>query len=165
MNNIFWELKALSVDGIYKKDNIEQWLLKHKMTYEKVFKIYDTLNKEFPNSSIRQHKDFEQEGLFLDTYEVLMDVIECYYNEIFYKVQIEFYNKIKDDKHELNSWLWMHRFDEGKMQSKFRILFQNNSSPSGYEFRIRYPFSLPVTINLDEKDFQYTLQFMDIIKN
>jgi len=43
-------------------------------------------------------------------------------------------------------------------------LFQNTSTLSGYEFVIRYPLSLPVTIKLDEVDFKETLQFLNILE-
>lgn len=159
------DLENHAKNGIYRREGIESWLLKYSLKFERVRNEIETLHKEFPDAYIRSHPKLENEAKFLDTYEVLLEIIDCYINEIYYKGQIEFYNRIKYEKAELVSWLWMHKFDEGKMQSTFNKLFQNTSTSSGYEFIIKYPFSLPVTIMLDESDFKYTLHFMDILKN
>lgn len=162
---VIQELKSLASNDVYSKDKIELWLLKHEMVYKKLIKDLNTLNEEFPDAYIRNHSMLKNEAQFLDIYEVLLDIIDCYKNETYYKGQVEFYHQIKNDEPELRSWLWMHKFDEGKMQSKFNQLFQNNTVLTGYEFVIRYPFSLPVAIKLDESDFQHTLELISILKN
>ena len=164
MIKVFKELKELSVNGIYNKTSIEFWLHKNDHNYKKLIKDVHTLNKEFPNAYIRNHNMLQNEAKFLDTYEVLLDVLECYENELYHKEQMAYYNRIKNDELEFNSWLQMHKLDEGDMQTKFKQLFQNTSKLSGYEFIIRYPFDLPLTIKVDELDFKNTIQFINIIQ-
>lgn len=158
------ELENLSENGIYRKDKIESWVLKHELRYKRLIMDIDILNREFPSAYIRNHNMLQKEAKFLDTYEVLLDVLECYENELYFKEQIAYYNRIKNDDLEFSSWLHMHRLDEGDMQTKFKQLFQNTSKFSGYEFIIRYPFDLPVTIKVDELDFKNTIQFISIIQ-
>ena len=159
------ELEALSsFEGVYSKDKVEWWLNKHKLRHEKLSKNIDTLNKEFPNTHVRSISILQNEAKFLDIYEALLEVIECYSNELYYKGEMELYSTINDDKIQLDSWLQAHKLDEGKKQSKFKQLFQNTSTFSGYEFVIRYPLSLPVTIKLDEAEFKYTLKFLEILE-
>jgi hypothetical protein len=171
MNKFFKELENLSENGFYTKDRIEWWLLKYNEDYKHYYNDKETR----PGMKITYRADASSHrkesidllnkiNVFLDTYEVLLEVLECYKNEIFYKGQIEYYNKVKEDDLELSSWLQTHLFDEGEMQTNFNILFQNTSKESGYEFIIRYPFSLPVSIKLNESDFCYTLQLLSLLK-
>lgn len=165
MNEVFEELKNLSNDGIYSRKELEWWVLKNELRYKDVCRIIDTLNDEFPDLHARSHVSYDKDGQFLTTYEVLLDVIECYKNESYHKGEMVFYNKIRNDKEELGSWLQMHKLDEGKMQSKFKQLFENTSRLSGFEFILRHPFMFPILIKFSEADFQYTLDFIDILKN
>lgn len=161
----FEELENLSNNGFYTKDKIVWWLDKHKLRFEKLKTDIDALANEFEDAYVRNHKGLQKEAQFLDTYEVLQEVLECYKNELYCKGQIEYYNKVKDDDLEVNSWLQLHKSDEGEMQTKFKMMFQNTSTASGYEFVIRYPFSLPVSIKFNELDFHYTLQLLSLLKN
>ncbi|KIX20731.1 hypothetical protein SY27_12645 [Flavobacterium sp. 316] len=165
MNKIYEELENLSDNGFYTKDKIVWWLDKHKLRFEKLKKDIDALANEFQDDYVRSHKGLQKEAQFLDTYEVLQEVLECYKNELYYKGQIEYYNKVKDDEFEVNSWLQLHKLDEGEIQTKFKMMFQNTSIASGYEFVIRYPFSLPVTIKFNESDFCHTIQLINLLKN
>lgn len=164
MIKVFKELKNLGNNGIYSKLNIEFWLHNNELKYKKLKKYIDTLQNDFPNAYIRNDDRLINEVKFLETYEVLIEIIECYKNELYFKSEIEYYNRIKNDEVELKSWLMMHKLDEVNMQSKFRELFQNTSTSSGYEFIIRYPFGMPVTIEVNEIDFQNTIEFLRIIK-
>jgi hypothetical protein len=158
------ELIELSKDGFFTRDRIGWWLDKHKFRFKKLSADIDTLSKEFQDEYVRNHHLLQNEAIFLDTYEVLLKILECYKNEQYYKGQIEYYNKVKDDDLELSSWLQTHLSDGGEMQTNFNMLFQNTSTVSGYEFIIRYPFSLPVSIKFNESDFHYTLQFLSLLK-
>ena len=164
LSEIFAELESLSQQGLYRKDSIQYWLLKHRIIYKTLNKDIDTLNKEFPNSYIRNYYAFKDESKFLDTYEVLLEVLKCYKKELYFKEQIVFYNDIKDNGAHFNSWLSKKKVSENKFISQFNQMFQNTTMPSGYEFIIRYPFFLPVNIKLDESDFKHTLQFLEILE-
>lgn len=165
MNKIYEELENLSDNGFYTEEKIVWWLDKHKLRFEKLKTDIEALAKEFQDDYVRNHKGLQKEAQFLDTYEVLQEVLECYKNELYYKEQIEYYNKVKEDELEVNSWLRLHKLDESEMQTKFKMLFQNTATASGYEFVIRYPFSLPVSIKFNESDFLYTLQLLSLLKN
>tara|TARA_R110002124_G_scaffold287024_1_gene469944 strand:- start:1551 stop:2045 length:495 start_codon:yes stop_codon:yes gene_type:complete len=164
MIKVFKELKSLANKGVYNKTSIEYWLHKNKLKYKNLKSDIDALERDFPNAYIRNDDRLINEVKFLETYEVLIDVLECYKNELYFKAEIEYYNRIKNDEVELKSWLKMHKLDEVKMQSKFRELFQNTSTFSGYEFIIRYPFDLPVKLEVNTSDFQNTIQFIEILK-
>lgn len=164
MIKVFKELKNLGNNGIYSKPNIEFWLHNNELKYKKLKKDIDAIEKDFPNAYIRNDDRLINEVKFLETYEVLIEVLECYQNEFYFKAEIEYYNRIHDDEVELRSWLKMHKLDEVNMQSKFRELFQNTSTFSGYEFIIRYPFDLPVKLEVNASDFQNTIQFIEILK-
>ena len=159
---IYEDLKSLSLDGVYNRPKIELWLKKCEPEYKVQSGFFEEFSKDFTYA--RSLTKYAFEFQFLDVYEVLVEVLECYSNELYYKEQIELYSTINEDKIQLDSWLQAHKLDEDKKQAKFKQLFQNNSTISGYEFVIRYPLSLPVTIKLDEVDFKETLQFLDILE-
>ena len=137
MIKVFKELKSLANKGVYNKTSIEYWLHKNKLKYKNLKSDIDALERDFPNAYIRNDDRLINEVKFLETYEVLIDVLECYKNELYFKAEIE---------------------------SKFRELFQNTSTFSGYEFIIRYPFDLPVKLEVNTSDFQNTIQFIEILK-
>lgn len=170
-SSLIKDLENSSHEGIYPKDKIEHWL--HK--YQKDYQIHNegignrpsmpvTYRKDV-NFNVKKRIDFINKTIpFLDTYEALLEVLECYNNEYYYKAEMELYTVIKSDKLKLKSWLELHKLDKGKKLSKFKQLFQNTSTLSGYELVIRYPFSLPVKIKLDEADFKETLQFLKLLE-
>lgn len=159
---IYEDLKSLSLDEVFNRPKIELWLNKYKSEFKTQSGFFEELSKEFTYP--RSLTLYQSESQFLDTYEVLLEVLECYRNEPYYKANIEHYRTIKESKDKTDSWLQTLKLDEDKRLSKFKQLFQNTSALSGYEFVIRYPFSLPVTIKLDEVEFKYTLKFLEILE-
>ncbi len=158
----FIELNDLSDSGLYSKDKIEWWLLKFEEEYNNLFNFFEAEKVNFTHP--RNLSKYKEEAQFLDTYEVLLKVADFYRNEIYFKEQVELYDSIKDSTAQLNSWLETNKLVEGKRYKEFVYLFQNTTKLSGYEFVIRYPFSLPVSIKLDETDFKETLHFLKILE-
>ncbi len=164
MIKVFKELKNIADKGVYSKANIKCWLHNNELKYKSLKNDIDALETDFPNAYVRNDDRLINEIKFLETYEVLIEILECYNNERYFKAEIDYYSRIKNEEIELNSWLQMHQADECDMQSLFKRLFQNTSTLSGYEFIIRYPFSLPVEIKVDASDFQNTMEFIKILK-
>ncbi len=162
MSKPFEELENLSDSGIYKKDKIEWWLLKYEEEYNYLFNVLEAEKVNFTHP--RNLSKYKEEAQFLDTYEVLLKVSKFYRNEAFFKGQVELYNSIRDSEAQLSSWLETSKLVEGERYKEFISLFQNTAKLSGYEFVIRYPFSLPVSIKLDETDFKETLHFLEILE-
>lgn len=158
----FMELKDLSDSGLYSKDKIEWWLLKFEEEYNNLFNFFEAEKVNFTHP--RNLSKYKEEAQFLDTYEVLLKVADFYRNEIYFKEQVELYDSIKDSNAQLNSWLETNKLVEGKRYKEFVYLFQNTTKLSGYDFVIRYPLSLPLSIKLDKTDFKYTLQFLEILE-
>lgn len=165
MEIYFEELRKLSTNNVYNQNIIESWLFKYDSFYHELYNRIKVFENKCNTQHIRNHKMFLMEGKFLDTYEVFMEVLECYKKESCYKEQIEIYNiNGEEDKASLDKWLRNHKLVESKFISQFNQMFQNTTTPSGYEFIIRYPFFLPVDIKLDESDFKHTLQFLEILE-
>ena len=168
--NFIAELKSLSNKDIYKRDKIEWWLLKYKEDYQ-----YHYQNKEIrPTMKITYRADTKPHikksidlentiNRFLDTYEVLNKVTDFYRNEVYFKQELELYKSIKADAVGMKYWLAKHNLAESKKYADFVDLFQDNRTLSGYRFDILYPLSLPLKITLDESEFKYTIQFLEIL--
>ncbi|WP_282148626.1 hypothetical protein [Algibacter lectus] len=163
MHKVFKDLEGLSERGIYKKNHIEYWLLNEELRYKALSKDFDILEKEYPDTYIRGLTSLRNESMFLGIYEVLLEVIECYNNELYCKKEVAIYEAIKQDKHDLEAWLQRHKLDERKKLLRFNRLFQNIFTVSGYEFLIREPLCIPVTIKLDELDFKHSVHFFNIL--
>ncbi len=162
MKNIIEELEKFNNNGFYKRENIEWWLLKYEEEYRNQFNVLEAEKINFTNP--RNLSKYKEEVQFLDTYEVLLKVADFYRNEIYFKEQVELYDSIKDSNVQLDSWLEINKLVEGKRCKEFVYLFQNTTKLSGYDFVIRYPLSLPLSIKLDRTDFKYTLQFLEILE-
>jgi len=164
------ELENLSDNGVFNRNKIEWWLLKYDEDYQHYYNDKETRSKMkiTCRADVSSHRKesidlLNKINVFLDTYEVLDKVSEFFRNELYFKDEVVFYNSIKNDLKQLNSWLEIHELDKANKYAEFVSLFQNTSTLSGYGFEIFYPFSLPIKIKLDESDFKYTLRYLEIL--
>jgi hypothetical protein len=165
------ELKSLSEKGIYKKSKLKWWLQKYADQYTYFIKgreNRDAMAITYRADARPEVKEFihleNKINTFLDTYETLENVIELYANETYYKEQIVAYNKVKNNVSELNNWLATQYLDTGKQQSDFKILFGDNRELIDYSFKIHFPLSLNLSLIVDGNEFQYSLQFLNILE-
>ncbi|WP_298767339.1 DUF3127 domain-containing protein [uncultured Polaribacter sp.] len=156
------ELENLSDKGIYKRDKIEWWLMKHENEYQTLLRFFDELKSIV--KSPRNLTKYAKQSQFLDMYEVLLKVTAFYRNEVYFKEQIEVYDLVKKDIDQLNNWLEIHKTDKKHQYEEFVSLFQDNSLISNYNLTLLYPLSLPLKVKLDELDFYNVLKFLEILE-
>ena len=155
-------LKSLTKDNTYSIVKIEWWLLKYKGEYQYTNSVIDAIPSSFTYPRISPK--YQEEFNFKDLYERLEEVSICYKNETHFKEQLAVYNKVKNNVSELNNWLATHYLDAGKQQSKFRILFADNRELIDYSFKIHLPTSLNLSVIVEANEFQYSLQFLNILE-
>ncbi|MBF8149082.1 hypothetical protein ITJ86_04195 [Winogradskyella sp. F6397] len=101
---IIEELEALlTSEGFCSRDEVAWWLLKHEERYIGLSKIKDTLEAEFPDRNLREHKSFIIELLFTELYEGIDKSFEN--TKPFSKEEVylnDILNKIKTSTNGLN---------------------------------------------------------------
>tara|TARA_R110002074_G_scaffold169778_1_gene331620 strand:- start:387 stop:749 length:363 start_codon:yes stop_codon:yes gene_type:complete len=76
-SDLIEELEALaSSEGLYCRDKVAWWLIKHEKGYKGLSRIKDTLEAEFPDRNLRAQKSFIKELLFIELYEGLYKSFE-----------------------------------------------------------------------------------------
>ncbi len=65
------ELETLSDKGSYSRSKVAWWLIKYEKRYKELSRIKDTLEAEFPDRNLREHKLIIKELLFIELYEAL----------------------------------------------------------------------------------------------
>jgi len=155
-------LKHLSENDIYPISKIEWWLLKYEADYQDVKSIINAIPNDFtlPRISKKYHTEYQ----FIDLFERLQEVSICHRNETYFKEQLALYDEVKNNVSELNNWLATHYLGAGEQQSKFGALFFDNRELTDYNFNIYLPISLKLSIVVDATEFQYSLQFLNILE-
>ncbi len=162
MDSSIKELKNLSENNTYSISKIEWWLLKYRGEYQNGNSVINAIPSSFTYPRISPK--YQEEFNFKDLYERLEEVSICYKNETHFKEQLAVYNKVKNNVSELNNWLATHYLDAGKQQSKFRMLFADNRELIDYSFKIHLPTSLNLSVMVDANEYQYSLQFLNILE-
>ncbi|MGO3706568.1 MAG: hypothetical protein ACTJGD_02770 [Mesonia hippocampi] len=76
-SDLIKELESLSFsEGLYTRDKIAWWLIKHEKGYIELSQIKETLEAEFPNRNLSEQKSLIKELLFIELYEGLEDAFE-----------------------------------------------------------------------------------------
>lgn len=154
------ELKSLSKDGIYSIDKICWWLLKYEEEYQRINSIISSIPGRYPSFTPKYQDEFNLK----DLYKSLEEVSVCYTNETYFEEQLKVYNEVKNNVSELENWLATNYLDIGGQQCKFTILFGDTRELTDYSFKIHLPRALNLSVIVDSKGFQYTLQFLNILE-
>jgi len=97
------ELETLSDKGSYSRNKVAWWLIKYEKRYKKLSRIKDTLEAEFPDRNLREHKSIIKELLFIELYEALDNSYENSNPNCMEEIDLnEIINKIKTSTNGLN---------------------------------------------------------------
>ncbi|HLV14647.1 MAG TPA: DUF3127 domain-containing protein [Xanthomarina sp.] len=147
------EYKELSSKDICNMKEIETWLEKYKILYNNTVEVIEgNINSPKLNSvELLVNKEFE------NLYGTLNILSILYKKEIYFKKQLEDYNKVKDSVSKLKTWFDYQHKNKGEYKL-FSSVFYDNRELTHYRFEIN-------DLKLNPQDFKYTLGFMKIIED
>ncbi|WP_159022266.1 DUF3127 domain-containing protein [Formosa sp. L2A11] len=159
MNEVFHMLESLSSDkGLYSKEKVAWWLLKYEKEYYSQLRFFETLSINY--KSPRNLTKYTKESQFLELYEILNKVMGFCNEEAYYKDQLDVYDSVKNNVEQSKKWFEIHKTDRKHKYSEFECLFQDTSTPCGFNFEVGFPLS----VKFKKSEFQYTLKFLEIIE-
>lgn len=159
--NPITELRKLVDTRFISLPKIEWWLMKYESDYQYVISVIDAIPSDYKFPSFGERYAFEFQ--LKDLYELLEEVLTCYKDEAYFKIQLTTYQEISSNAMALSSWLETHKLTPSKEQSKFKWLFADNREVTGYNLKLNLPIGLDFTMVVNPLDFHYSIKFLDII--
>lgn len=163
------DLFELSSKNIFLMNRIEWWLLKYSDTYKDIQTYLEENGVENywlePGNTIylptSEDPIIKNVNRFLYLYEALDIISELHRNEPYFKQEMLAYPKVKDELETLKAWVDK---SEQLMLDKYVMFLADylDYIPSTENLKVNVRCSPDLDIFIDPKDFQYTIEFLEI---
>lgn len=148
--NSIKELESLPSDGTYSLATIKWWLLKYQVEYNRIKEEESKRFMYFIDGKWVRLPDYfdarTPNEKFLKIYNTLNKIRDLHKHENYFKQEMAIYKGIKNQPKKVRGWLAKNEYLGAEKYFMFSL--ENDSG-----------------INVDRKDFKYTIQFKEIFDN